>query len=247
MTHPDDQLAAYEDGALADGERADLERHLATCARCREEIDLARAARAALAAVPDVDAPGTIGARAIAKAGGRSKTGAPTWYRWGGIAAGVAAAIVAAAILLPNVGSGGENREAAAPAAATDAPAPRPAGPVEAATTIERQDTDYDAMSVQELARSYSGTAFAVAERSPADAANGSTDFGVAAACLGHAAAGDEGTLIRLIQARFQGTPAYLGIYLAGPGAGQPTDAVRVLVVPLGDCSRILSSTWAKL
>jgi hypothetical protein len=251
MTHPDELLAAYEDGALADGERADLERHLATCARCRDELALARAARTALAAVPDAGAPATIGGTAIARAEERTKAGAPPWYRWAGVAAGIAAAIVALALLLPNVGSNGAGDAARPATGEAAASAPGPATPVGAATRIEHQDADYDAMSVTELARSYAGKTYAVAlvasGQDGVPAATGSPAFRSAADCLDHAAGGDEGVLIRLVDATFQGTPAYVGVYLTGPGAGQPADAVRVLVVPKGECSRILSSAWAKL
>jgi len=249
MTHPDDLLAAYEDGgALPDGERAALERHLATCARCREEVALAQGARRALAGVPDVEAPATIGQTAIARAGGRSR--APTWYRWVGVAAGVAAAIVALALLLPNVGSNGAAERAEPAAAAAEATATGPPTTVSAATGIEHQGTNYDAMSVAELARSYGGRAYAVSlsaggqDQTPAPQ---DSAFSSASTCLGQAAAGGQGVLIRLVDARFQGTPAFLGVYLTSPGAGQPANAVRVLVVRKDDCSQVLSSAWAKL
>ena len=73
------------------------------------------------------------------------------------------------------------------------------------------------------------------------------SSFGSASTCLAQAAGSGEGVLIRLVDARFQGTPAFLGVYLTSPGAGQPADAVRVLVVRKDDCSRVLSSAWAKL
>ena len=248
MTHPDDLLAAYEDGALADGERSVLERHLATCARCREEITLAQGARRALARVPDVDAPPAIGETAIERAAERSK--APAWYRRGAVAAGVAAAIVALALLLPNVGSNGAAERAVPAADTAEASAPGAPTTVSVATGIEHQGTNYDAMSVAELARSYGGRAYAVALSgggqdqvpAPHDSA-----FGSASTCLGRASGGGEGVLIRLVDAHFQGTPAYLGVYLTSPGADQPANAVRVLVVRKDDCSRVLSSAWAKL
>jgi Putative zinc-finger len=247
MTHPDDLLAEYEDGALADGERAVLERHLATCARCRDEVALAQRARRALADLPDAEAAPTIGGTAIQRASEGSKR--PVWYRWGAVAAGVAAAIVALALILPNVGSVGADR--AQPAAASaEAGASGPPTTVSAATGIEHQGTDYDAMSVAELARSYGGRAYAVSLSAGGQnqvPAPQDSSFGSASTCLAQAAGSGEGVLIRLVDARFQGTPAFLGVYLTSPGAGQPADAVRVLVVRKDDCSRVLSSAWAKL
>ncbi|MDP9299761.1 MAG: hypothetical protein M3P43_02525, partial [Actinomycetota bacterium] len=78
----------------------------------------------------------------------------------------------------------------------------------------------------------------------------GLISFADAVACLDRAftePAGQqapEGQLVRVIQARYRGTPAVLGVYSIGPGAGQPADVVRVLVASSRDCS-ILTSTQA--
>jgi anti-sigma factor RsiW len=53
-----DTVAAYLLGALAEAERRDFERHLAGCARCREDVATLRVVAEALpAAVPPVPAP----------------------------------------------------------------------------------------------------------------------------------------------------------------------------------------------
>jgi Putative zinc-finger len=247
MTHPDELLAEYEDGALAVGERAVLEGHLARCARCRDQVELARAARAALVGVPDAVAPSAIGDRAIGAA--RSPRKAPAWYRWGGVAAGVAAAIVVGALVLPKVGTG-EDREAAG---ALPAAAPSTSGSlVQPATSIESQDAEYDAKGVEQLAGTYAGKGFGLATTdraaAPAQETTGKAPaFEAASTCLDRAASGAEGELIRLIQARYEGTSAYFGVYLTGPAAGRPANGVRVLVVPINACSHILTSTWRKL
>ena len=44
-----------------------------------------------------------------------------------------------------------------------------------------------------------------------------------------------------LIQAKFEGTPAYIAVFAESPGAGQPPDHVVVWVVSSSDC-RILST-----
>jgi anti-sigma factor RsiW len=253
MNHPDELPAQYVQAARAHGQRAVVERHLASCTRCRDQVAMAGLAGTSLAVAPDAEAPAAIGERAIALAGAgqtrpASGSGTPSWYRWGGVAAAIAAAILLLVIALPNVGS---KREAAAPAAApseADAGSRTVEGP---ATSIESQDTNYDAQGVQALAQSYAGeqVVFDTAKTVQVPAAEGShaTAFDGAAACLGRAASGGEGQLVRLIEARYQGTPAYFGVYLTGPGADQPADGVRVLVVPRGDCSSILTSTWTKL
>ena len=113
MTHPDDLLAELEGGAIAEGDRATLERHLASCARCREQVAMARAARRALASVPDAQAPADIGALAIEEARNRP-AGRSSWYRWGGVAIGIAAALVLLALVAPKIGPKSELRTAAA-------------------------------------------------------------------------------------------------------------------------------------
>jgi anti-sigma factor RsiW len=58
VDHPDELLAGYVDGSATPGERAAVEAHLASCAQCREEAELASAGRTALASLPDLEAPG---------------------------------------------------------------------------------------------------------------------------------------------------------------------------------------------
>ena len=57
MTHPEELLADYVDGALTDDERAAADAHLATCETCREEIELARQAVTALASLEEESVP----------------------------------------------------------------------------------------------------------------------------------------------------------------------------------------------
>ncbi|HTO72328.1 MAG TPA: zf-HC2 domain-containing protein [Gemmatimonadales bacterium] len=53
----DDQLAAYSDGTLSEGEREGAERHLAGCARCRGELDWLHTLAAQSKALPREIAP----------------------------------------------------------------------------------------------------------------------------------------------------------------------------------------------
>ena len=61
-THPEELLAGYVDGSAAPDERRAVEAHLATCGRCREEVDLAMSSHAALASLPELAAPGVSAA-----------------------------------------------------------------------------------------------------------------------------------------------------------------------------------------
>jgi hypothetical protein len=47
--------------------------------------------------------------------------------------------------------------------------------------------------------------------------------------------------LVRLIEAKFDRTPAYFAVFLQSPGAGQPADHAVVWVVAKADCTRILN------
>jgi putative zinc finger protein len=260
MSHPDALLAEYVDGALAEGERTAVERHLGSCERCRDEVALARAGRAALASVTETPAPSDLGAPAIAEAKRRAGShpaageppGRPTWYRWAGAAAGIAAALLVVALVLPHVGNA-----PATTAAAGDAAAPRAAA--SPATSVETQNVNYDLAGVESLAtssRGQEGAAFG-SNGQPTQvpvAASATPEeripFADAVACLdrafteptGHQS--PDGQLVRVIQARFRGVPAVLGVYLLSPGAGQPADIVRVLVASSRDCS-ILTTTQA--
>jgi len=95
--HPDELLAGYIDGDLSLEERVHVETHLASCTRCQEEIRLARAAQAALAGVPEVDAPSDLAAsvrrtiREDAAAATAGRTGARASAGTGAKAAGSAA------------------------------------------------------------------------------------------------------------------------------------------------------------
>ncbi|HEY3210498.1 MAG TPA: zf-HC2 domain-containing protein [Actinomycetota bacterium] len=58
MDHPDELLAGYADGSASPEERRAVETHLAECSQCRDELDLAKTARAALMSLPELEAPG---------------------------------------------------------------------------------------------------------------------------------------------------------------------------------------------
>jgi hypothetical protein len=159
---------------------------------------------------------------------------------------GIAAAIVLLALVVPKIGAGDEQRAAGGVAAEASAASPTVEHP---ATSIESQDADYDAQTVAGIAGAYRGTQarWALSDTAGQPAAEAGGLFGAASGCLDRASSGAGGELVRLIRARYEGTPAYIGVYLVGPGAGQPADSVRVLVVPIGSCTTILSSAAAKL
>ena len=273
MNHPDDLLAPYVDGALSTAERNAVTRHLATCDRCATEVELAGRASRALRSMPEAVAPADLGVPAIEAAERNAAERAPevtplrepasraNGLRWVAAVVGIAAVIVLAATTLPHIGQ--DSSEAALPAAAGGGAV----ASIAPASRVEIQDVDYDVDTVQALAGSFARAAAPGVSRAPAvpgpsgvpQAATGNGpsvtqegsniqdgSLSAAAACLSKAFADPQGELVRLIDARFRGTPAYIGIYLAGPGAGQPPDSALVRIASKHGCA-ILHSTTIRL
>ena len=243
MNHPYELLADLLDGTLDEGDLAGVQAHLDACASCRQ--DVADAAKGGLAAraLPVEDPPTDLYHRVVRAGGGRGTPGRGTagWYRWAGVAA-AAAAVVAIAIALPNVG-GGPGEDAATLAEGS-------AGSSEDASrssevVVSQEDRNYDAQALQDLAGS------ATASRSPmatitagSEAALDATD---AVRCVSQAFESQpSGRLTRLIRARFEGEEAYIAVYLAGPGAGEPPDTAEVWAASSKDCT-VLSFASARI
>ena len=257
MTHPEELLAGYVDGSLSAKERAAVDAHIAGCARCSREVQLATHARAALGSLEEVPAPSDIGSLAIREAsGGRASQaaeGPPRWYRAAGIAGAVAAGLLVFTLVLPHIGqsddSGGQQRELSATAG--DAGAAK----ISTASGIEISHENYDTASLTALISSYAraedsaggGGAGSGASAPVETLVTGSqAQVDKALACIVQSAPGETGRLQRLIRARFEGTPAYLALFTEGPGAGQPADTAIIWVFATDDC-RILSSSLAQL
>ena len=254
MTHPEGSLAGYVDGTLPVSERASVDAHLASCARCRDEVAVARGTRTALRSLPVEPAPADLAARALQEAGParapHPATGTARWYRVAGIAAAAAAILFAITLVLPHVGqrSGTAADQRAAEGAGQNA-APAALGAPEG---IEIQHTNYDTASLTTLTSSYAGQTAggaggaATAPATVAPPTGGPQQTQRALRCIIRSAPDENGTLTRLIKARFKGAPAYLAVFLEGPGAGQPADTVTIWVFATSDCS-ILSFSSAKL
>jgi hypothetical protein len=250
MTHPDDLLAEYVDGTLAGADLHSVQRHLAGCQRCRAEVDLAGGARAALASLVEPPVPDRVGAAAIEEA---TRTPAVARlhgrrYRWVAGAA-AAAALLVTVVALPHLGNG-SGTQLAAPAAESAT-----YDHVKPADTLEIEHRDYRPNDVAALALSYrTATPVPGSQNPTVNGASGedrSAAFSAelvpdALTCLSTAVPDTGGMLVRLIQARFEGTPAYIGVYLERPGPDQPPDTVRVWVVARDGCA-ILNGTQASI
>jgi hypothetical protein len=252
MKHPEEHLSGYVDGTLATDERAEVDAHLASCATCREEIELSTRAVTMLRELPEVPVPfGTT--RPVMAEAGKVPRARRSWGGRSQWAAGLAAAavlVVVVAVALPRVGREARTESAGAggvPAAPTRAPG------MEAATSgavpLELQpNADYDATKLERLADSSAlrpGAEATLAASSAKDASAAQAED--AAACLARPGGlTGQDRLVRLIQATFQGRPAYVGVYLEEPGAGQPADRIVIWVVDRRDCS-ILSFSSKRL
>jgi hypothetical protein len=235
MNHPFEQLADLMNGTLDERELAGVQAHLDLCATCRQDIDLAIHGARAARSLPVEDPPPDLHRRVVRAGGDR---GTPTWYRWAGAAA-AAAAVIAIAIALPNVGGDGRRETATDAAGSSEVSLPL-AGDVE----YSREEQDYDADALQDLARSATASRQVSTNAAGAELAG---DTSAAVRCVSKAF-GDQqaGRLTRLIQARFEGEEAYIAVYLEGPGAGEPPDTVAVWAASSKDCT-VLSFASARI
>jgi anti-sigma factor RsiW len=241
MTHPEDLLAAYVDGALTEKERAAVDVHLSSCETCREELALASDSMASLASLPEEPVPFGVTGPVLAEARRGAKRREPVWSRlqWVAGLAAAASIVLVVALLLPQLGGSNENaaRETA-PAlgsAADSGGAEIGAGGV---PQLEVLQTDFDEAGVAALAKEAAASAKAPAAASP-DAGVTFVAPDEAISCLraSQAPLGEGDTLVRVIDASYLGTPVHIGVFLEGPGAGQSADRAVVWIVKQEDCS----------
>jgi Putative zinc-finger len=242
MTHPEELLAGYVDDSLTPSERVEIDAHLATCATCREEIALATRSVTLLADLPEESVPVGVMNPVMTQIGrqraGRTRRRWAPRMQWVAGVAAAAAVIALAAVVLPQLG-----RQAGMTAAPNASPntAAEGAQPSPAAVPLEVQkSTDYTAARLETLTRNPSKRTTNATDEggpSPQMVAVLSAQAQTAEACLrrpGGITVSDH--LVRLIQAKFQGTPAYIGMYKEG----NPPARIVIWVVSKPDC-RILS------
>jgi anti-sigma factor RsiW len=262
MTHPEQLLADYVEGTLAERGRALLHEHLSTCAVCRKELELARNAVSALATLEERPVPLGVTGPVLAEAKRRfERRRTAVWerFQWG---AGIAAAAALVLIVALNLGGNGADPairgEGGRAGVATSDAAAEP----EQFEVIEKRDRNYAEADVREFAEQaartarvsdsgeeaapLAGNAFGGGSAGATMAAGAAVDLVTAAPaieCLRSAEVplddpGDR--LLSVIEARFAGTPAYFAALLDSTGEGQPADTVIVWVVDRRDC-QILS------
>lgn len=256
MTHPEELLSGYVDGTLPNEERAVVDAHLATCATCREEVELAGEALMALEALEEQPVPFGVTGPVMAEAGRRFERRGAVWQRvqWG---AGLAAAAALVLVVALNLSGGNSGDLANEPRdGSSEVGGGAPGAALAADETLPRLESqrgvNYSDSGIRLLAED-------TAERSAVESSptaeldtgvvGGDVEFaakserGVALECLRSSGAplGDPlERLDRLIEAQYQGTPAYFAVFLESPGGGQPADSAIVWVVATRDC-RILT------
>jgi hypothetical protein len=273
-SHPTELLAAFVDGTVAEGERAALTQHLQTCEQCRGEVTLARAARDALAALPEVPAPAGL-AQSVT-----TRTSAPR--QWNQRASRVVWAAAAAAMvaIVAWVGIRAANNVSAPTVTnAASAPLAHEQGTPDPEPGIFDTDGNYDAgelaaLTVQAARQGNKGKALEspisssgndqtansqatkapaagiVPSPSPAPSGShkdffGSTQTGSAATvgsgksakCFNTVGAFDKGgELQRVVDAKYEGTPAYIGVFFEPPPEGGALDRAVTWVVAKKAC-----------
>jgi hypothetical protein len=253
MTHPEELLADLVAGVLSAEDRTAVDTHLSSCDRCRREVALARQARGALASLEPAPAPVDVARRALDEAGDAAPLVPVATARKRPVAQMVAGAVAAAAVValiavaLPHLDRSA-NSTAGVPAAAEGGSRTSPGG---LSLEIQRGDYSPNSISVLAAARTNDVSSGFVGNTRAATPAPGGTETNDAAAtaavaCLDRAFPGFAGTPVRLIRATFQETPAYIGVYLEGPGPGLPGGARSVRVASVDACTP-LSFGQAKL
>lgn len=241
MTHPEDLLADHVDGTLSQTERAVLDAHLAGCETCRQEIALAAGAVTALAALDEEPVPFGVTGPVLAEARRTARRPAPARerFQWAIGLAAAACLVLVAVVLLPQLtGDSAEDRGTLS-ADAGDAERSEDAtmgAEALAPLQLEVSDQDFADPDLARLAKSTAKVAPALPVTPTANAVAAPDE---AITCLlASGATIDEGhVLVRVIQARYLGTPAYIGVFHEGAGGGTPPQRVVVWVVSSADCA----------
>jgi Putative zinc-finger len=264
--HPEILLAEYAEGTLTPEGEAEVEAHLAKCATCREELALAREARAALGTLPEVPAPEglTLNVRRRAR-----RPGTPRLSRLVGAAA--AAVLLASGVLVVIAVTGGdESRVAQRDRGSAQPPAPGGEGQGgaqgaqeaadEAAADEARMLAAPTVPTYTESNRDYDGGDLVKIGRRVRDRARAALDAGVARSATAFYGNFDPAAFTTEVReaiecslaevppdqllvpfsieaASFEGLPAYVAAFLQGPAPDQPYDRVVVWVVARDSCS----------
>jgi Putative zinc-finger len=257
--HPHELLAEYLDGELPPARRSEVEAHLASCPTCADEVALAREAREALGALPEVPAPTGLALDLRRRARRPPRAG-----RWIAAAAAAAVLVGAGAVVVlrqagvQTQGDAGAQGGGAGPAAGPMAP-----------ETAERQDgedlalgeeaadpssvvyvvtdRDYDPAALARLAprlrteaeaslrRGFPETTDRFFSELSLEAVSGPARRAIRCASQG-LPPDQPAAPFRIEAARFQGEPVYVAAFLRGPDPSARHDRVLIWVVTREAC-----------
>jgi hypothetical protein len=240
--HPEELLAEYVDGTLDERVRRDVELHLAACATCRAEVDLAAAAADVLARLPEEPVPLGLTGPVLSEIEREDRREERPWGRriqWIAGAAAAAALIAVVAVSVPDLGGSGEpgagsGADLGAAEAGDDgaAQSARAYPPV----PLEELDVNYDDEALAALSDEVAAQAGRGEDFAPPAEGTGAVEER-ALGCVGRGAGvGEQDVLVRLISARYKKEPVYVAVYLDGPGIGQPPRSVVIWVVSAETC-----------
>jgi len=240
MTHPEELLAGYVDGTLTDEERAVVAAHLPACGTCREEVELAGRAVVALAALEEEPVPFGVTGPVLAAARRTASRRQPVWqrYQWAAGLAAAACLVLVAVVLLPQITGNGSKEAGNARAPSAEMTTGDSAGALAGAGPLQTEvlDRNFDERDVKRLAVEAAKVAPNLPQRNAA-ATLSAPDEATSCIVASGATLDERDVLVRMIQARYLGTPAYLGVFHEGPGDGQPPQRIVVWVVSSADCA----------
>jgi hypothetical protein len=236
--HPDELLAGLADGRLDERERSEVDAHLATCGRCRQELPLALRAATAVSRLPELDPP--VGS--TRKVVDEARPVRPPRRAWAWAAAPVAAAVLGLAVWALVAGGGGGGLGGVPSAAGGGGGAVAGAERI-SDQRVKESSENFDQAKIQALAgklaprsgrtaalssgrdRTTSGKAFA----------QNASDAVPCITATANPTKNDQ--LLEVLVARFEGTPAFVGVYLHRPGAGQPPSLLTIWVASQNGCN----------
>jgi anti-sigma factor RsiW len=240
MTHPEDLLADHVDGTLSQTERAVLDAHLTGCETCREEVALAGGAVTALTALDEEPVPFGVTGPVLAEARRTAQRRAPTRerFQWAIGLAAAACLVLVAVVLLPQLTGGPAEDRGALSAGGGDAERSEDAtlgAEALAPLQLEVSDENFAEQDLARLARTTAKVAPALPLAPTASFA--APDEAINCMVESGATIDEADVLVRVIQARYLGTPAYIGVFHEGAGGGAPAQRVVVWVISSADCA----------
>jgi len=238
-TRAEELISAYLDKRVSAEEQDFFERHLASCADCRAQLEATRSMVAALRAMPAMKAPRSfVLPREIARPPKRSFLSLYPALRLATVIAAMAFVVLFARDLLISQSSGVGAPQfipAAVPAAMQAPEAARKGAPLQEPTAAET--ATYAATA---SAKSAAPAAGAAAEMSATSAMTESTAMSMATATLEATASADRASQAqRMLKATPEPTESTLD-QQAAPAAEQPTQANRAEATPAIDPLRII-------